>query len=110
MQSIICFCLLIWSLINPSEYLFQVILFGLLIALCSCTQDICVDALRIEQIKKGNNELIAAGASIVVIGWWTGFKLGGLISLSLSDFFSNLGFTNYWQITFILIIGLIVIF
>ena len=46
---------------------------------------------------------------MAVIGWWTGFKIGGLFTLTLSDYFENLGFQNYWQITFIFLI-LIIIF
>ena len=110
MQIIICICLFSWSLMNPTEHLYFIIFFGFLIALCSCTQDISIDALRIEQVNEGENKLIAAGASVAVIGWWTGFKLGGLLSLSISDYFSKIGVDNYWQITFILIIFLIVIF
>ena len=101
MQSLIGLCLLIWSFINPVEYLFLVILVGLLIAIFSSTQDITIDALRIEQINITEKNYMAAGASMTVIGWWTGFKLGGLFSLTLSDFFEQLGFNNYWQITFI---------
>ena len=43
-----------WSLINPSANLAMVISIGLIIAIASATQDITVDALRIEQI--GENE------------------------------------------------------
>ena len=110
MQSLIGLCLLIWSFINPVEYLFLVILVGLLIAIFSSTQDITIDALRIEQINITEKNYMAAGASMTVIGWWTGFKLGGLFSLTLSDFFEQLGFNNYWQITFIFLFFIIIIF
>jgi len=49
-----------------------------------------------------------AGAAIAVVGWWTGYKLGGVISLSAAEFFQNLGFENYWQITF-LVLGVVII-
>ena len=110
MQIIICICLLSWSFMSPNDNLFLIIFVGLLIAICSCTQDISIDALRIEQVNKGDNQLIAAGASVAVIGWWTGFKLGGLFSLSISDHLSKIGFYNYWQVSFILMILLIVLF
>ena len=38
--------------INPINNLYLVILIGLLIAICSSTQDITIDALRIEQFKQ----------------------------------------------------------
>ena len=101
MQLFIGLSLLIWSLIKPNDNLYLVILIGLLIAIFSATQDITIDALRIEQFKINEREIIAAGASMAVIGWWTGFKLGGLVSLFLSDIFEKLHFENYWQLTFI---------
>ncbi len=100
MQLFIGISLLIWSSIDPKNLLF-IILIGLLIAIFSSTQDISIDALRIEQIKSNENNIMAAGASMAVMGWWTGFKIGGLVSLFISDYFEKIGFDNYWQITFI---------
>ena len=96
--------------LSPNEHLLFVILIGLLIAICSATQDITLDALRIEQVDTSEKQLIAAGASMMVIGWWTGFKLGGLISLVLADYFEMLKFENYWQITFLILAIIMVIF
>ena len=101
MQLLIGISLLIWSSIDPEKNLFFIILIGLLIAIFSSTQDISIDALRIEQIKSNESNIMAAAASMAVIGWWTGFKIGGLLSLSISDYFEKIGFSNYWQITFI---------
>ena len=101
MQLFIGISLLIWSSIDPEKNLFFIILIGLLIAIFSSTQDISIDALRIEQIKSNESNIMAAGASMAVMGWWTGFKIGGLVSLFISDYFEKLGFYNYWQITFI---------
>ncbi len=101
MQLFIGISLLIWSSIDPEKNLFFIILIGLLIAIFSSTQDISIDALRIEQIKSNESNIMAAAASMAVIGWWTGFKIGGLVSLSISDYFEKFGFYNYWQITFI---------
>ena len=101
MQLFIGISLLIWSSVDPEKNLFLVILIGLLIAIFSSTQDISIDALRIEQIKSHESNIMAAAASMAVIGWWTGFKIGGLLSLFISDYFEKIGFYNYWQITFI---------
>ncbi len=108
MQSIILISLLLWSIIDPSENLALVILVGLLIAVASATQDITVDALRIEQIGENESRSMAAGAAMAVVGWWSGYKLGGVISLFSAEFFENLGFQNYWQLTF-LILGILII-
>ena len=75
MQSIILICLFLWSFLNPQENLILVIFIGLMIAISSASQDITIDALRIEQINYNEKSAMAAGASIAVIGWWTHFIL-----------------------------------
>jgi PAT family beta-lactamase induction signal transducer AmpG len=108
MQLLILISLLFWSIIDPSENLAFVISVGLLIAIASATQDITVDALRIEQIGENEDKAMAAGAAMAVVGWWSGYKLGGVISLFSAEFFENLGIQNYWQFTF-LILGILII-
>ena len=82
---------------------------GLVIAVASATQDITVDALRIEQINENEGKSMAAGAAMAVVGWWTGYKLGGVISLFTAEFFENLGVIDYWQMTFLVLGGLIIL-
>ena len=108
MQSIILICLACWSLINPTANLALVVGIGLIIAIASATQDITVDALRIEQIGEHEGRSMAAGAAMVVVGWWSGYKLGGVVALFTAEFFQNIGIVNYWQSTF-LILGILVV-
>ena len=108
MQILILISLFLWSVIDPSENLALVISVGLLIAIASATQDITVDALRIEQISENEGKSMAAGAAMAVVGWWSGYKFGGVLSLFSADFLENLGFQNYWQLTF-LILGILII-
>ena len=108
MQSFILICLISWSFINPTTNLALVITIGLIIAIASATQDITVDALRIEQIGEHEGQSMQAGAAMSVVGWWTGYKLGGVVALNSAEFFQNAGFQNYWQITF-LVLGIIII-
>jgi PAT family beta-lactamase induction signal transducer AmpG len=107
MQLIIFISLLIWSLLDPSKNLWLVIAVGLGIAISSATQDITIDALRIEQIGENEKDLLAAGAAIAVVGWWTGYKIGGLISLISADILQKQGVENYWQISFLILSGII---
>ena len=107
MQSIILASLLLWSTLNPNENLWIIIAIGLGIAISSATQDITIDALRIEQIPEDETKTMAAGAAIQVVGWWTGYKIGGVISLTTAEFFQQKGYENYWQLSF-LILGLVV--
>ena len=108
MQTLIILCLVGWSLINPTTNLALVISIGLVIAIASATQDITVDALRIEQIGEHEGKSMQAGAAMAVVGWWTGYKLGGVIALNAAELFQKAGFENYWQITF-LILGVLII-
>ena len=86
-QLIIVICLLFWSILNPTEQLWLVIGVGLVIAIASATQDITIDALRIEQIEQHETLSMAAGAAIAVVGWWTGYKVGGIVALYTAVFF-----------------------
>ena len=108
MQVIILISLIVWSFINPSQNLALLISVGLVIAVASATQDITVDALRIEQINENETKVMAAGAAMAVVGWWTGYKLGGVLALFTAEYFENMGIADYWQTTF-LVLGVVII-
>jgi len=108
MQFIILVSLVLWSTIDPTANLWAVIAIGLIIAIASATQDITVDALRIEQIGENEGMSMQAGAAMAVVGWWTGYKLGGVVALNAAQYFQNAGIENYWQTTF-LVLGIIII-
>ena len=108
MQAIILLSLVFWSVLNPTTNLTLVISVGLIIAIASATQDITVDALRIEQIGEHEGKSMQAGAAMAVVGWWTGYKLGGVIALNTAEYLQIKGLENYWQITF-LILGIVII-
>ena len=67
MQLAIFTFLLTWSVLDPSKNLWLVIAVGLGIAISSATQDITIDALRIEQIGENDKNLLSAGAAISVV-------------------------------------------
>ena len=108
MQIAILICLVVWSYINPTQNLALLITVGLIIAIASATQDITVDALRIEQINENEVKSMAAGAAMAVVGWWTGYKLGGVIALFTAEYFEKAGIADYWQATF-LVLGVVII-
>ena len=107
MQLFIFVSLLVWSLLDPTKNLWLIIAVGLGIAISSATQDITIDALRIEQIGENEKNLLSAGAAISVVGWWTGYKIGGLVSLVSADILQKQGIENYWQISFVILSGII---
>ena len=108
MQLIILLSLVSWNLVDPTANLALVITVGLIIAIASATQDITIDALRIEQIGKDEGKSMQAGAAMAVVGWWTGYKLGGVVALNAAEYLEKAGFENYWQLTF-LILGIVII-
>ena len=71
LQAVILLCLVLWSMTEPTTDLAAVVAIGLVIAVASATQDITIDALRIEQIGRTEGEAMAAGAATAVVGWWT---------------------------------------
>ena len=109
MQVLILVSLIFWSVMSPTQDLSLIITVGLIIAIASATQDITVDALRIEQIGENEGKSMAAGAAMAVVGWWTGYKLGGVISLFSAEILQNFGFDNYWQLTFLILSILVIL-
>ena len=108
LQAVILVCLAAWSTVEPTANLAGVVAIGLVIAIASATQDITIDALRIEQIGTTEGESMAAGAATAVVGWWTGYKLGGVVALETATAFQNAGVADYWQATF-LVLGVVVV-
>jgi PAT family beta-lactamase induction signal transducer AmpG len=110
---IICFqtCILLaligWSTLYPSTDIWVVMGLGLVIATASASQDITIDALRIEQVSDTEKSAMAAGAAIAVVGWWSGYKIGGMLMLFVADWLEKAGHINYWQLTFLMLCGLI---
>ena len=46
-----------------------------------------------------------AGAAMAVVGWWTGYKLGGVIAffgVEVYDSMFGWSLSNGWQITFLI--------
>ena len=108
LQAVILVCLILWSTAEPTVQLAGVIAIGLAIAVASATQDIVIDALRIEQVGESEGRAMAAGAATAVVGWWTGFKLGGAVSLETAQYLEQAGVEHYWQTTF-LFLGILVV-
>ena len=108
LQIVILAAMLLWSTLSPGENLALVIGVGLAIAIASASQDITIDALRIEQVGREESAAMAAGAAMAVVGWWTGFKLGGAISLLVAERFEAAGVANHWPLTFLVLCALVV--
>ena len=97
-------CLLI-SQSDPSIDARHTVLLCLIIAICSATQDIAIDAYRIDSIPESDSHLIPAAAAMTTAGWWTGFSGLGALLLYLSDF-ESLGWNNLYQLCGLIVLGI----
>lgn len=78
------FCLAM-QFFSPNESASAVVLIGLGIALCSATQDIAIDAYRIDSFGPTETQLSSMAAGATTAGWWTGYAGLGFLPLYLSD-------------------------
>lgn len=69
---------------NPAQSILWTSLLALTITTFSATQDIAIDAYRIDII--GNDQLrLPPAAAMGTIGWWTGYSLPGYIAFHYAD-------------------------
>lgn len=71
--------------LNLAEHTFAVALSALVIAVASATQDIAIDAFRIETFGQHEGHLQSAGAAMATAGWWTGYSGLGALPFFLVD-------------------------
>ena len=81
---IIGMCFLIAGF-SPQHSAKTIVLLALVIAIASATQDIAIDAFRVDTFSKSEPEKVSAAASAATTGWWTGYAGLGFIPLYLSD-------------------------
>ena len=109
MQLLIFAAMVGMFIVNPQTNLYLVAALALGIAISSATQDIVLDALRIDLIREDEANKMTAAAALMVAGWWTAFKLGGAIALYLAAFYQKAGFVNAWQLVYLSLTALIIL-
>lgn len=85
MQLSIAGCCFFLAQASPSEGLSWAKLVAFLLALSSATQDIAIDAYRIDSLPEDDARLMSAGSAMATSGWWTGFAGLGALPLILVD-------------------------
>jgi len=73
------------SQVDVSTQLSWVALLGLTIAFFGSSQDIAIDAYRIDTLANDDSNYMAAGSAMATAGWWTGFAGLGSIPFILVD-------------------------
>ena len=86
MQLLIALCCWLIASVNPALDLGYAKTIAFALALVSATQDISIDAFRIDSLPANNARLMAAGSAMATAGWWSGFAGLGAIPLLLVDF------------------------
>lgn len=69
---------------NPVVDLWWTALFAVIVAFCSASQDIVIDAFRVEVLEENEQ---AAGAAVLVLGYRFGMLAAGAGALYLAEFF-----------------------
>lgn len=96
------------SLPSAADSLFWIALLALVIATASATQDVAVDALRIELIGEAEGRKIGAGAAMATSGWWLGFGGGKVVALPLVEWMQGVGVENAWQAGYLAMLVVVV--
>jgi len=85
-QAIIVFATFQLSYLDATSQLHLMAMFGLVVALAGATQDIAIDAYRIDTLAGKDNNVMAAGSAMATAGWWTGYAgLGSIPFIMVSQ-------------------------
>jgi PAT family beta-lactamase induction signal transducer AmpG len=82
------------------------------IAVASATQDVAIDAYRVELIERSDQARISYGAAMATSGWWTGYGLLGALPFWLVDGLDG-GWTTVYQglaLVWLVFIGFVLAF
>jgi PAT family beta-lactamase induction signal transducer AmpG len=85
MQAGLLVATLALSRMEPGSMLVATGLVMLVIAFLSATQDIAIDAYRVELIPRSDQARISYGSAMATSGWWTGYGLLGAVPFWLVD-------------------------
>ncbi|SFV88001.1 AmpG permease [hydrothermal vent metagenome] len=86
LQSLLFLLIVAISFTNPANNLVWVSLLAIGVAVVSSTQDIVIDAYRIDVLDIEEKNKLPATAAMATSGWWVGYGFLGAIALYLSDF------------------------
>ena len=108
MQAIITVAVFTLSRLEPGSNIVAMSVCALAITLASATQDVAIDATRIELVGRMEPEKVGAGSAMATSGWWAGYGLGGSLALFAAQTLQDRGIERYWPATYL--VTLVVIF
>jgi PAT family beta-lactamase induction signal transducer AmpG len=101
-QAMMLLFTLLLATVDPHSHLLLAGVFAFGIAASSATQDIAVDAFRIDQFAPHEKASLPPAAAIAIIGWWTGYSWPGYLAFAQAD-------TLGWNAVYLLMAGVIVL-
>ncbi len=109
-QAFIVCSILLLSMGDPQQNLMLVSLCALSVALFSATQDIAVDAYRINIFTKQEMDAkMPFAAAVTTTGWWAGYGfIGGALALALGGETIGMTWPDVYRVLALLYIGLMV--
>lgn len=84
-QAIVLVCTLFIAGVDPAQNLMLTSMLALGIAISSSTQDIAIDAFRIDSFPKSEPSKLPQASAMAVIGWWTGYSVPGYLAFINAD-------------------------
>ncbi|MFA0016184.1 MFS transporter [Vibrio lentus] len=84
-QTIVLIGTLFIAGVNPADNLAFTSMLALAIAIASATQDIAIDAFRIDTFPKSEASKLPQASAMAVMGWWTGYSLPGYLAFINAD-------------------------
>ncbi|UPQ88513.1 AmpG family muropeptide MFS transporter [Vibrio sinaloensis] len=84
-QSLVLICTLFIAGVDPATNLMFTSMLALGIAIASATQDIAIDAYRIDTFPKSESSKLPQASAMAVIGWWTGYSVPGYLAFINAD-------------------------
>ena len=84
-QSLILLATLALTQIDIKSQLYTVAVCCFMIALAGATQDIAIDAFRIDTLREDESHKTTAAATMATSGWWTGYALLGALPFYIAD-------------------------
>ncbi len=105
LQGLLLLLIIAISFTDPKNSLVWVSLLALLVAIVSSTQDIVIDAYRIDAFSLAEKDKLPATAAMATSGWWVGYGFLGAVALYLSDFGQD--WSSVYLIISIFVVGFI---
>jgi len=101
-QLLMLLFVLLIATVDPASNLILVGALALGIAASSATQDVAIDAFRIDQFSPQEKEKMPPAAAMAIIGWWTGYSWPGYLAFVQAD---RIG----WNGVYLLMAGVILL-